>query len=234
MRKESHWMEWALIVALRSSLEKEAWSLPLDDALEKEEAFLTLGCFGFMRCRKKCWLPLSQPFTSSPNNVSLEVSHGSISFILPRLHVLTPVTTHLFCWATLSNQSTTRLYFSELRLCLVIWSPHITSIQFEFFHTSSTSSCHGNPSLLGFPSTPSRVHQTIECQSFVRNSAQRFLLTRETFLAWFPSRIVASQLGLPPSSLVAIDVKMGFNPWANPAHHGFEPDWVEKNSTRLT
>jgi len=27
------------------------------------------------------------------------------------------------------------------------------------------------------------------------------------------------------------DVKMSFNPWANPAHHGFEPGWVEKNST---
>jgi len=27
------------------------------------------------------------------------------------------------------------------------------------------------------------------------------------------------------------DVKMGFNSWANPAHHGFEPGWVEKNST---
>jgi len=27
----------------------------------------------------------------------------------------------------------------------------------------------------------------------------------------------------------ARDVKMGFNPWAN----GFEPDWVEKNSTFL-
>ena len=54
MRKESLWMEWALILALRSSLEKEAWSWPLDNALEKEEAFLTLGCFGSMRCRKKC------------------------------------------------------------------------------------------------------------------------------------------------------------------------------------
>jgi len=25
------------------------------------------------------------------------------------------------------------------------------------------------------------------------------------------------------------DVKMGFNPWTNPAHHRFEPGWVEKN-----
>jgi len=34
----------------------------LDDALEKEEAFLTLGCFGSMRWRKKCWLALSPPW----------------------------------------------------------------------------------------------------------------------------------------------------------------------------
>jgi len=27
------------------------------------------------------------------------------------------------------------------------------------------------------------------------------------------------------------DVKMSFNPWANPAHHGFESGWVKKNST---
>jgi len=27
------------------------------------------------------------------------------------------------------------------------------------------------------------------------------------------------------------DVKMGFNPWAYPAHYGFELGWVEKNST---
>ena len=71
MRKESPWMEWALILALISSLEKEAWSWPLDDALEKEEALLTLGCFGSMRCRKKCWLPLSPPwlffYSSWPN-----------------------------------------------------------------------------------------------------------------------------------------------------------------------
>jgi len=26
------------------------------------------------------------------------------------------------------------------------------------------------------------------------------------------------------------DVKMGFNPWANPAHHGSESDWIEKIS----
>ncbi|QCD78699.1 hypothetical protein DEO72_LG1g2335 [Vigna unguiculata] len=30
VREESHWMEWALILALRSSLEKEARSRPLD------------------------------------------------------------------------------------------------------------------------------------------------------------------------------------------------------------
>jgi len=29
-------------------------SRPLDDALEKEEAFLALGCLGSMRCRKEC------------------------------------------------------------------------------------------------------------------------------------------------------------------------------------
>jgi len=31
-------------------------------------------------------------------------------------------------------------------------------------------------------------------------------------------------------SVVVRDVKMGFDPCANPAHHGFEPCWVEKNS----
>ena len=71
MRKESLWMEWALILALRSSLEKEAWSRSLEDALEKEEAFLTLGCFGSMRCRKKCWLSLSPPFDNSWPNLLL-------------------------------------------------------------------------------------------------------------------------------------------------------------------
>ena len=50
------------ILAFDASLEKKAWSWPLDDALEKEEAFLTLGCFGSMRCRKKCWVSLSPPW----------------------------------------------------------------------------------------------------------------------------------------------------------------------------
>jgi len=39
---------------VKDGLEKEEGSRPLDDALEKEEAFLTLGCFGSMRCRKEC------------------------------------------------------------------------------------------------------------------------------------------------------------------------------------
>jgi len=33
-----------------------------------------------------------------------------------------------------------------------------------------------------------------------------------------------------PISVGHRDVKMSFDPWANPAHHRFEPDWVEKNS----
>jgi len=33
------------------------------------------------------------------------------------------------------------------------------------------------------------------------------------------------------TTLESRDVKMGFNPWANLAHHEFEPGWVEKNST---
>ena len=37
MRKESHWMEWALILALRSSLEKEARSRPLDLGLKNKK-----------------------------------------------------------------------------------------------------------------------------------------------------------------------------------------------------
>jgi len=39
---------------VEDSLEKEQCSRPLDDALEKEEAFLALGCIGFVRCRKEC------------------------------------------------------------------------------------------------------------------------------------------------------------------------------------
>jgi len=29
------------------------------------------------------------------------------------------------------------------------------------------------------------------------------------------------------------DIKIDFNSWANPAHHGFMLGWVEKNSTFL-
>jgi len=39
---------------VEDSLEKEKCSWPLDDALEKEETFLALGCIGFVRCRKEC------------------------------------------------------------------------------------------------------------------------------------------------------------------------------------
>jgi len=39
---------------VEDSLEKEQGSWPLDDALEKEEASLVLGCIGSMRCRKEC------------------------------------------------------------------------------------------------------------------------------------------------------------------------------------
>ena len=48
---------------MEDGLEKEQGLLPLDDALEKEESFLDLGCIGSMRCRKECGLPLSQPWT---------------------------------------------------------------------------------------------------------------------------------------------------------------------------
>jgi len=39
---------------VKDGLEKEEGSRPLDDGLEKEEAFLTRGCIGSMRCRKEC------------------------------------------------------------------------------------------------------------------------------------------------------------------------------------
>jgi len=38
---------------MEGSLEKEQGSRPLDDALEKEEAFISHGCIGSMRCRKE-------------------------------------------------------------------------------------------------------------------------------------------------------------------------------------
>jgi len=37
MRKESHWMEWALILALRSSMEKETRSRLLDLGLKNKK-----------------------------------------------------------------------------------------------------------------------------------------------------------------------------------------------------
>jgi len=45
---------------VEDGLEKEQRLRPLDDALEKEEAFLALGS---VRCRKECWLPFSPPWT---------------------------------------------------------------------------------------------------------------------------------------------------------------------------
>jgi len=39
---------------VEDGLEKEKGSWPLDDALEKEEAFPALGCIRSMRCRKEC------------------------------------------------------------------------------------------------------------------------------------------------------------------------------------
>jgi len=49
---------WPLMLAWRRRLDLGHW----DDALEKEEAFLTLGCFGSMRCRNKCYELLSSSF----------------------------------------------------------------------------------------------------------------------------------------------------------------------------
>ncbi|QCE06787.1 hypothetical protein DEO72_LG9g1801 [Vigna unguiculata] len=46
--------DWHSILAMEDGLEKEQGSWLLDDALEKEEAFLALGCIGSMRCRKEC------------------------------------------------------------------------------------------------------------------------------------------------------------------------------------
>jgi len=37
MRKESHWMEWALILDVGESLEKEAMSRPLDLGLKNKK-----------------------------------------------------------------------------------------------------------------------------------------------------------------------------------------------------
>jgi len=39
---------------VEDGLEKEQGSWPLDEALEKKEAFLARGCIGSMRCRKEC------------------------------------------------------------------------------------------------------------------------------------------------------------------------------------
>jgi len=41
-------------LALKRWLGEGEGSWPLDDALEKEEAFLDLGCIGSMRCKKEC------------------------------------------------------------------------------------------------------------------------------------------------------------------------------------
>ena len=37
MRKESHWMEWALILVVGESLEKKAMSRPLDLGLKSKK-----------------------------------------------------------------------------------------------------------------------------------------------------------------------------------------------------
>jgi len=65
-------------LAVEDSLEKEQCSRPLDDALEKKEAFLAPRCIGSMRCRKECWLPLSPPWTfgSSWPNLVLRFSQA--------------------------------------------------------------------------------------------------------------------------------------------------------------
>jgi len=42
MRKESHWMKWALILVVGESLEKEAMSRPLDLGLKNKKCFWPL------------------------------------------------------------------------------------------------------------------------------------------------------------------------------------------------
>jgi len=46
-------------------------------------------------------------------------------------------------------------------------------------------------------------------------------------LDWFDLSVIVSS---PSTIPILRDVKMGFNPWVNPAHPKFEPNWVEKNS----
>jgi len=74
---------------VKDGLEKEEGSRPLYDGLEKEEAFLTLGCIGSMRCRKECWLPLNPPCTFDSSWPNLLLGLVKPNFSNSSTHCLT-------------------------------------------------------------------------------------------------------------------------------------------------
>jgi len=71
---------------MEDGLEKEQCSWPLDDALEKEEAFLALGS---VRCRKECWHPLSPPWTFGSSWPNLLLGLVKPNFSNSTTHYLT-------------------------------------------------------------------------------------------------------------------------------------------------
>jgi len=133
-------------------------------------------------CVTLCGLPF---VSSSPNNISLEVSHGSISSILPRLHASTPATTRLFCWATLAtNLRPFYIFFFRMETLPAHLKPthhkHSVRVLSHVFHLFLSRKSFAVRVSFNTLTSASNYH---ECQSFVRKSVQRFLLTCETFLA---------------------------------------------------
>jgi len=77
------------ILVVEDGLEKEQSSRPLDDVLEKEEAFLTFRCIGFVRYMKEYWLPLSPPWTLDSSWPNLTLGLGKPNFSNSTTHCLT-------------------------------------------------------------------------------------------------------------------------------------------------
>jgi len=195
----------------------------------------TYNLVGFNGCLHLWWIPLLTPELLTPELLTPELCVSSVT--MNQFSLTTRLALNEFqasCYSHHRSQSALGETNWPLRAsgCNLTLNPYLV-IQMGHYHGHPLTGAmelrpdHWSATLKVSPKDPKELCTDTD-QTYSINKV--IFIMHITPMPTFITKSIPCFM-LNPTHLIIKDVKMSFNPWANPAHRRFEPGWVEKNLT---